>query len=468
VVWRTRQKKIEEEQKAQKAADFKLKYPGKPYQDMENTRFAEILQRGCIAVIKSSYFEECLSKNNPFDDRVNIPPEHFICGENLMGAWKKHGAQFLVIFSYAWLTAEHPDPDMFHLRRIVRILRELRACWKQEGNLGEQDIGVILDYCSLWQKGSGEVDKRSEPQLGEFGDGLTEINAPYAHEETTAIKLMAVPVIVPRKYDDRGWTLFESIIIDGKASSPTLSQGKPPLKGSYNFLVFDEKFDPDNETKQDTVFVHKFAIGHRAPPCTPQRFDQQMQKRKERAKSKNVHLFTSGKDQDFVTDKYAKAFKEQVSAKSFNFTGMNWGDEEMESLAEVLAQCTCLEDLKLSGNPIGDIGTEKLAMAFPSLTSLRKLYLNSMKFGDIATEKLAAALPSLTSLRELELRGNSIGDIGIDKLAAALPKLTSLRFVSLTGNPMSNGAGSKLKAVAKIAKFHIGIDDSPSSCCIVS
>ena len=33
----------------------------------------------------------------------------------------------------------------------------------------------------------------SEAQKEEMGEGLKEINTPYAHEESTAIKLMAVP-----------------------------------------------------------------------------------------------------------------------------------------------------------------------------------------------------------------------------------------------------------------------------------
>ena len=88
---------------------------------------------------------------------------------------------------------------MFHLRRIVRILKELKAKYSYV-----DEIGVIIDHCSLWQKGSGDVDKRSEAQKEEFGKGLEEINTPYAHQESIAVKLMAVPDTVPRKYDDRG------------------------------------------------------------------------------------------------------------------------------------------------------------------------------------------------------------------------------------------------------------------------
>merc|ERR1719158_985031 len=36
------------------------------------------------------------------------------------------------------------------------------------------DIGVIFDYCSLWQKGSGEQDQRCAVQHFQFGQGLGE------------------------------------------------------------------------------------------------------------------------------------------------------------------------------------------------------------------------------------------------------------------------------------------------------
>ena len=45
-----------------------------------------------------------------------------------------------------------------------------------------------------------------------------------------------------------------------------------------------------------------------------------------------------------MTDKYAKAFQEQVNAKNFSFGGMGWGDNEVEMLAEVLTCCTCLKE----------------------------------------------------------------------------------------------------------------------------
>ena len=80
---------------------------------MGNKRFAEIFEKGRIAVIEATYFANCLSNHQPFQDRKNIPPEYCISGDILQGQLNQHGAKFLVIFYYAWLTAEHPDPICF-------------------------------------------------------------------------------------------------------------------------------------------------------------------------------------------------------------------------------------------------------------------------------------------------------------------------------------------------------------------
>ena len=63
--------------------EFKLKYPGKPYLDTEKTQFADLLKRGCLAVVRSSYFEKQAANKSPFQDRQSIPEEFFIRDEEL-------------------------------------------------------------------------------------------------------------------------------------------------------------------------------------------------------------------------------------------------------------------------------------------------------------------------------------------------------------------------------------------------
>ena len=162
---------------------------------MDNTAFADLLRRGCLAVVKSGYFEQCLSDGVRFEDRENIPNKWFIQGDELMQTWQKHGATFLVIISYPWLSKGHPDPDMFHLKRLVRVFKELLSYHR----VGE--LGVIIDYCALYQNhdqsGDNKNDTRTADQLRQFKEGLKEINTPYGHEEITSIKMISVPKEAP-------------------------------------------------------------------------------------------------------------------------------------------------------------------------------------------------------------------------------------------------------------------------------
>ena len=102
---------------------------------------------------------------------------------------------------------------MYHVRRLAHVLKELKEAHKYSSVGGAKNAaeehGIILDYCSLWQR-HGDNETRSEFQLQQFKEGLKEINTPYAHQDVTAIKLISLPTAVARKYDDRGWTLFES------------------------------------------------------------------------------------------------------------------------------------------------------------------------------------------------------------------------------------------------------------------
>merc|ERR1711879_1032211 len=97
------------------------------YKDFENTKFSELLLTECIAVVKAEYFVDCDKNNVIFKDRAEIPKEFFYTGEEAVKLWKEHGFGFLVMISYGSLAQHHPDPNKYHLRRLVRIIRELKT-----------------------------------------------------------------------------------------------------------------------------------------------------------------------------------------------------------------------------------------------------------------------------------------------------------------------------------------------------
>ena len=103
--------------------------------------------------------------------------------------------------------------------------------------------------------------------------------------------MIAVPPSVLRTYDDRGWTLYESILIDGKESSAIIG-----LWGEHNVLTLTDDFNPDDGSKQPKEFVKAAAESQRHAPCTPEKFAKRMNLRAERATGKGVKLFTNGTD----------------------------------------------------------------------------------------------------------------------------------------------------------------------------
>ena len=59
------------------------------YQAISNTKFAEVLRRECMVVIKTSYFTQCLKEGQAFADRSNIPAEFKYSGEEAFANWEK-------------------------------------------------------------------------------------------------------------------------------------------------------------------------------------------------------------------------------------------------------------------------------------------------------------------------------------------------------------------------------------------
>jgi hypothetical protein len=372
----------------------------------KGTGFTKILKEGDIAVISSAYFEQCWQRGERFEDRGNIPAKFFIKGSDLMKRWKKHGFHFLVVISYGWLSKEHPDPDLFHLKRLVRIFKEIKARARDKFDY-DGELGIILDFCSLWQE--TKMKKRTEEQFWSFKRGLQMINLPYCHRDVTAVKLTAVPDGELRGYHDRGWCFFECSVIDGKEASPM------EIWGEYNIITCGDDFDPDKETATGNDFVKKFANAMRKPLLRPEDFERELELLRAAAKAKNVNLFTSGKDCDFVIQKYKDCFNDLASPEKLDYTGMGWGNDEVAQLGKALAGNTSLKELGLGNNNITDVSP--LAQALAGNTSLKELSLNSNNISDVSP--LAQALKGKPELEKVVLYGNPITNI--EMLKEALP-----------------------------------------------
>jgi len=113
----------------------------------------------------------------------------------------------VLVLSYPWLDAHHPDRLGETLRSIVPVLRALLAKAAEYGT--HATIGVLWDFLSLPQK-----PYRDEAEAARFKAGLRSINSWYSHP-CTHVLLVKTPLPVgadygnTRPYSARGWTYFE-------------------------------------------------------------------------------------------------------------------------------------------------------------------------------------------------------------------------------------------------------------------
>mmetsp|Transcript_130699 Transcript_130699/g.279489 ORF Transcript_130699/g.279489 Transcript_130699/m.279489 type:complete len:529 (-) Transcript_130699:33-1619(-) len=342
------------------------------------SRLATLIGAGCIGLVRSSYFEDCLFSAHPFQARQQISLTGIWDPQQALDLWKRYGKCFLCIVSYPWLSKEHPDPNLFHLRKLVRIFNEYKRLW------GMTEVAVILDYCSLWQRGASTQDLRTKEQKELFTQGIREINTAFGHKAVTTFTLREVPADEPRQYDDRGWTLLESIFIDSKA-------------GDWNRWVFDS-LDPKSDEWADAHNFFLSAIPRRLrPPLTPQAFAAELEARRLRAASRSdglaAPLFRDEEDQTLVPMIYSEIFAEMSQARRLCYDSAKWTDTHLDSLIEVLPSCDHLEDVQLLDNNIGGEGARKLATIIPQLRKLNHLRLNGNPLcrDDRATGELRSA-----------------------------------------------------------------------------
>uniref|UniRef100_A0A0G4FF66 Uncharacterized protein n=1 Tax=Chromera velia CCMP2878 TaxID=1169474 RepID=A0A0G4FF66_9ALVE len=154
------------------------------------------------------------------------------------------GAPFkLVAVSYPWLSQEHPDPEGFRLRSVLKHLD--KQWWAQDGS--PVTVFVFWDYLSLFQHPPGE--RRTDAQDALFKEGLCKMDLIYSSPHTHVIRSTAVPESAanPTKCVDRGWCWFESAVTAFKPPAQVLSddsdQERPSLSVPATPLRFGETLD---------------------------------------------------------------------------------------------------------------------------------------------------------------------------------------------------------------------------------
>ena len=322
---------------------------------ISGSAFARLIQKGSFQFIKGRYFEDCWRDQQVFACRQNIPPKYLWTGGVCVKLWEAHGPCFMLSISYGWLHEDHPDPEMFHLKRLAKVVK----AFKKFCSIDSEDCAVFLYFCSLWQKELVDgVDTRTPEQIVQFKEALGEIDTPYGHEAITSVRLEAVPEGTVRTYHMRGWTEFEKRIID--------------CKGTFNGLlrttvVLPEGFDADCSDLDTVRRFHKVR-GHetdfKGPPLNPSRFNEKLRQLHEVAQGNGVRLFTNGlEDMDLVRRKYADSYALLTQSTQFYYKARHWSSDDFECLVEALPDFTNLCKFKLSNFKLSTDQAQRLAVA---------------------------------------------------------------------------------------------------------
>ena len=329
------------------------------YKLISGSAFAKLIQKGSFQFIKGRYFEDCWRDQQVFACRQNIPPEYLWTGDECVKLWEAHGPRFMLSISYGWLHEDHPDPEMFHLKRLAKVVK----AFKKFHSIDCEDCAVFLDFGSLWQKELVDgVDTRTPEQIVQFKESLDEINTPYGHEAITSVRLEAVPEGTVRTYHMRGWTEFEKRIIDCKGAF--VDAGSKTLRTT---VVLPEGFDADcsdqvMESHFDNIFGYETEFT--GPPLKPSRFNEKLRQLHEVAEGNGVRLFTNGKeDMDLVRRKYADSYVLMKEATQLYYHAGRWSSDDFECLVEALPDFTDLQEFRFINFKLSTDQAQRLAVA---------------------------------------------------------------------------------------------------------
>ncbi|KOO23649.1 hypothetical protein Ctob_002711 [Chrysochromulina tobinii] len=316
-------------------------------------------------ILRASWFKKQRGGRMP-KRGDELPPEATITVAELRDISRrakcKYGALPVIALSHFWRTMEHPDPDGETMELIVAALTQR---WHEFEDKGVTDLGILVDWCALWQAPRETPEKEAA-----FEAGLEGINLWYAHQGTTVwLVTGGADRTNGLTYWDKGWTSFEF----------ALAMLIKPANSSQ-IKDWPQVVDLGKEGDAQTAFARPalseplaFFSGHAYGDKT----------------------YTNGADRDkIVAPKYRDTmFQVMGGVETLNLNKLNWGDEEIKALAVVLPLCGQLRELYVGANSFGDTGMIALVDAIVAMASLKVLWLNGNQIGKngVTALKLACA-----------------------------------------------------------------------------
>ena len=337
------------------------------------------VQSGALAPLRSSYLKHLVKSGEALQKRQDLPEVAFwdVAAFQRLTELEMPFASIFAL-SYRWLTAEHPDPDGFHLSKVVAFLEVLKASMKRMSINVDDDCAVFWDFGSLFQP------ERTHDQKALFREGLRASNVWYGSVYTTVLLQPHLPPgFTATPYSQSGWCFVEATISSViKDSFARYDMGALGLDGAGNLIM--------NE-----VTVMKRCIGRRCVPLRPDVVRHLLHTEKK---------FTTDADKEVVADLYERFFNDVAgSCTQLSFTYLGWTDKEIVDLAGSLQFFEKLEELDLGYNKVEDEGAVALAGALKDLKHLEFVYLQCNNIGLVGAAALRDVLQTDT---QLKLEGN--------------------------------------------------------------
>lgn len=285
------------------------------------------------------------------------------------------------------------------------------------------EFALARSFCSLYQKGAAG-EPRTPAETNHFSTALGSLSLWYSHPKTIVLKITKLPEGYPNgfsfpegitanqaDYYDRGWCYCESSLCN--------------MVKDFDYVLDLAKIPPIAlaDAREDVRAIARACRAGRAVPLLPATFSDQLASKSFTSKKADLHV---------VSSIYAEGYRMRMaSSKLFNYTGLQWGDEELTSLAEVLrgGGLALAEELFLNMNRLTDTGVAELASAIraatdgpPRLSHLVTLNLSSNQIGNAGASALADALGSgaLPNLKEIHLEQNEVSAEWQQKLSELL------------------------------------------------
>ena len=338
-----------------------------------------VLELGWVRLVRMTYLIELSTKKGGvLPRRQELPEEAFISVKELKQMYYSSGDEGdinddgsnhdkvlpLIVISFCWITAQHPDPKGEQLKTVAEALEREKAKYAgldvcdEDSDVGSsfggfKEMGVFWDWPSLHQKDTALFDPAQTPEAkpeaerAAFvealknktafygGEAYEKSRTPeeieafrkalhhsmdlwYAHQGTTVYKLTKLPDgCTTRKasYDDSGWTTYE-----GRSAEQIKKVDLVDVRWK---LVLDLG-------AEDAAAARRWPVG-------PDDFENIIKDK----------TFTNGADTGVVSTLYRKMSINQLGfVKELNFDGMAAPTvEDAERLGRCLNMCKHLQTL---------------------------------------------------------------------------------------------------------------------------